>query len=484
MRERDVNSLNIVLNCLPGAFRVVDFLALVGSGLLLHTLVVEFRLHLYGGTLDYLTVSCLGAALFVGILGVNGGYRMQLDARPEARSVSAVTAWLVSAGLLIALGFGLQVSETYSRLWALGWFASGFAWVLVSRGYLAWQARSWIASGRIRRRVAIVGITEQAESLIAEMRRQDDPTLEIIGLFDDRGGLMVDRDLPRQMAGVPVCGSLDDLIWRSRSERIDNVILALPWNEEARVRSRLARLRSYCFEVSLAPDLIGADLFDSPIGRVGGVPILRLASRPLENWSALAKRAEDLVLGSLMLLFLAPLLGAIALAIKLDSPGPVFFRQRRYGFNYRTIDVFKFRSMYADRCDALGARLTSGRDDPRVTRVGRFLRRTSLDELPQLFNVLLGDMSLVGPRPHPLQAKAGERLYDEVIEDFCSRYRVRPGITGWAQVNGARGNTDTEQKLIDRFQYDLFYVEHWSLLFDLKILFRTVFKVIDSENAY
>jgi Undecaprenyl-phosphate glucose phosphotransferase len=484
MLGREANSLNTVLNCLPGAFRAIDLVALTAAGLLVHALAVEARLQVYGLAGYYAAVSIIGALLFVVVLGINGGYRMRLDERPESRAFSALTAWLVTSGLLMALGFALQVSDNYSRLWAAGWFGIGLGWVLLSRGYLAWQARRWIASGRVRRRVAVVGVTEQAERMIAQMRRQDDPTVEIIGVFADEGGLLVNRDLPRQVGGVPVCGSLDDLIWRSRSERIDNVVLTLPWTDEARVRARLARLRSYCFEVSLAPDLIGADLLTRPIGNMSGVPVLRLASRPLENWSALAKRAEDLVLGGLMMLFLAPLFAVIAIAIKLDSPGPVFFRQRRYGFNYRTIDVFKFRTMYADRCDAMGARLTTGRDDPRITRVGRVLRRTSLDELPQLFNVLMGEMSLVGPRPHPLQAKAGERLYDEVIQDFCSRYRVRPGITGWAQVNGARGSTDTEQKLIDRFQYDLFYVEHWSLLFDLKILFRTIFKVIDAENAY
>lgn len=189
------------------------------------------------------------------------------------------------------------------------------------------------------------------------------------------------------------------------------------------------------------------------------------------------------MLGSLLLLMFAPLMLLIAAAIKLDSRGPVFFRQTRYGFNNNLIKVWKFRTMYHHMTDAAASVLTQ-RDDPRVTRVGHFLRRTSLDELPQLLNVVSGEMSLVGPRPHALQAKAGELLYQDVMHHYAARHRVKPGLTGWAQVHGWRGETDTPEKLTRRVEHDLYYIDHWSLLLDLQILLRTARVVLGDKNAF
>jgi exopolysaccharide biosynthesis polyprenyl glycosylphosphotransferase len=205
--------------------------------------------------------------------------------------------------------------------------------------------------------------------------------------------------------------------------------------------------------------------------------------KPLSDWRLVAKEIEDVTLGLLLLLFLAPLFAVVALAIKLDSPGPVFFRQRRYGLNNRLIGVYKFRTMHHHLRDVRAERLIT-RNDPRVTRVGAFLRKTSLDELPQLFNVLRGEMSIVGPRPHALSAKAADRLYEEVVAEYAVRHRVKPGITGWAQVNGWRGETDTIEKIQKRVEHDLYYVENWSLALDIKILLLTVFALLKNENAY
>jgi exopolysaccharide biosynthesis polyprenyl glycosylphosphotransferase len=190
------------------------------------------------------------------------------------------------------------------------------------------------------------------------------------------------------------------------------------------------------------------------------------------------------VVGSLMLIALSPVMAAVAIAIKLDSRGPVLFRQKRYGFNNELIEVFKFRSMYVEASDATAAKLVT-KDDPRVTRVGRFIRKTSLDELPQLFNVVFkGNLSLVGPRPHATHAKAASQLYDQVVDGYFARHRVKPGITGWAQVNGWRGETDTPQKIQRRVEHDLFYIENWSIFFDLYILARTPFALLKTESAY
>jgi exopolysaccharide biosynthesis polyprenyl glycosylphosphotransferase len=210
-----------------------------------------------------------------------------------------------------------------------------------------------------------------------------------------------------------------------------------------------------------------------------------LADRPLRRWNAVMKWVEDLLLAGVITLALLPVLGLIAVAIKLDSPGPVIFRQRRHGWNNQEFDVFKFRTMRWEPESAKSSELRqTQRDDDRITRLGRFLRRSSLDELPQLFNVLRGDMSLVGPRPHAVNMKTGDQLGHEIIEVYAHRHRVKPGITGWAQVNGFRGATDTADHLRKRVELDIYYVENWSLLFDIKILFMTLIHVIKGKNAY
>ena len=216
---------------------------------------------------------------------------------------------------------------------------------------------------------------------------------------------------------------------------------------------------------------------------IGNVPFLDVFDKPLSDWNALIKSIEDKVISALALLILSPLMLAIGLAVRLESKGPALFRQRRFGFNNELIEVLKFRSMYTEMADARADKLVT-KDDPRVTRVGRFIRKTSLDELPQLINVLKGDLSLVGPRPHPERAKADNRLYNDVVEGYFARHRVKPGITGWAQVSGWRGETDTAEKIQRRVEHDLYYIENWSLGFDLYILWRTPFALLKAENAY
>jgi len=192
---------------------------------------------------------------------------------------------------------------------------------------------------------------------------------------------------------------------------------------------------------------------------------------------------EDRIIGALLLVLLSPVMALTAIAIRLNSKGPVFFRQKRYGFNNELIEVYKFRSMYVDRQDTTASKLVT-RDDPRVTRVGRFIRRTSLDELPQLINVVRGQMSLVGPRPHATGAKADRDLYENVAQGYFARHRVKPGVTGWAQINGWRGETDTHEKLLRRVEHDLYYIDNWSMLFDLYIIAMTPFSLVTGKNAY
>jgi exopolysaccharide biosynthesis polyprenyl glycosylphosphotransferase len=214
------------------------------------------------------------------------------------------------------------------------------------------------------------------------------------------------------------------------------------------------------------------------------VPVLDVFDRPIADWDVVMKWLFDKVVGGLALIAALPVMGIVALAVRLDSRGPALFRQKRYGFNNELIEVYKFRSMYVDKCDAAASLLVS-KGDARVTRVGAFLRKTSIDELPQLINVALkGNLSLVGPRPHAVYAKAENRLYDEAVDGYFARHRVKPGITGWAQVCGWRGETDTQEKIQRRVEHDLYYIENWSVLFDLRILARTPLAVFAAKNAY
>ncbi len=251
-------------------------------------------------------------------------------------------------------------------------------------------------------------------------------------------------------------------------------VVALPSTDPARLGRLLEALEVVPVRVGIA-----VPLARSPVG----FAVTRVHEEPLGTADRAIKRLTDIVVALAMLLFLGPLLLLVAAAVKLDSPGPVFFRQVRSGYNNRRFDALKFRSLRHEMADPLADRLVT-RDDPRVTRVGAFLRRTSIDELPQLINVLMGDMSLVGPRPHPLNAKAGGRPYEEVVERFQRRYRVRPGITGWAQVNGLRGNTETEDHLQRRVDFDLDYIRRWSLWLDLLILLKTPWATLKGENAH
>ena len=280
-------------------------------------------------------------------------------------------------------------------------------------------------------------------------------------------------------------GTLAQLIELAATRRIDWIVLTIPQAPAPRLHAIAQRLNVLAVPIGLCPDLVDAVGLRGGVGTLGGsVPVQRLADRPIGRWDAVAKGAEDLLLGGLITLLLLPLLALIALAVRLDSPGPVIFRQRRHALDNREFDIFKFRSMTWNPAAASAGLQQTARGDARITRVGRFLRASSLDELPQLFNVLQGTMSLVGPRPHATDMRTEQRLGADITDLYAHRHRVKPGITGWAQVNGARGATDTTAQLARRVELDLDYIEHWSLLLDLKILLKTPRSVFKATNAY
>jgi len=379
---------------------------------------------------------------------------------------------------LVVCAFAVKISDQYSRLWVFGWWLYSCGLVIFVRFAIASLLRRWSAAGYIGRNIVIYGAGEQAGALVRHIEGVNEPWNRIVGIFDDR----LERSGP-ELLGYPVLGDVQQLLRWSRDHRADEVLIALPWSAEERLLELIRVLAVMPATVRLAPEFVGTDLLHRRTSFQYGVPMISVLDKPVSGWGALAKQLLDYVLGGIFLLVALPVMAMIALLIKLESRGPVLFKQQRYGFNHELIGVYKFRSMYVEKTDHNADRLARP-GDPRITPLGAILRRFSLDELPQLFNVMRGEMSVVGPRPHALKAKAGDKLYEDVIDEYAVRHKVKPGITGWAQVNGWRGATDTEADLLGRVEHDLYYIENWSIMFDLLIIARTFFAVIGGRNSH
>ena len=388
-------------------------------------------------------------------------------------------AWFAAVAALVAIMFFLKSGPEFSRVWLAVWLVAGLLGLVAVRAYVARLTHQGIQQGRLVRRAVIYGGGPVCERLLAALDADPASDIRICGVFDDRN---VERS-GRHVVGYPRLGTSEALINFSRNARVDMLIVALPMVAENRLVGLVRKLGVLPVDMRLAGAATGLTLARRTYSHIGSVPLLDIADKPIDDWGSIAKWAFDKVVATLALVALSPLMAVIAALIKLDSRGPVLFRQKRYGFNNELIEVFKFRSMYTDLSDAGAARLVT-KADPRVTRIGRFIRKASIDELPQLFNVLAGHLSLVGPRPHAVQAKAADKLYPDVVDNYFARHKVKPGITGWAQINGWRGETDTPEKIEKRVEHDLFYIDNWSLLFDAYILVKTPFALFKSENAY
>ncbi len=387
-------------------------------------------------------------------------------------------AWSAAFCLLLFMHQTLSMLNFMQWYYLSFWFVASLVAFGVERLLMLALFRYWMRSGQYLQAAVILGATENGIRLAEFMQRHADIRSGLIGFIDDRI-----EHLPQQVAGFPLLGDSHELERLVREERITQVLVALSWAAESRIEQTVRELRRLPVNVLLVPDMQAFRHARNRITQVAGLPMFNVSERPLDGWSPLIKRLEDLMLASLALVLALPVMLLVALAIRLDSPGPVLFRQKRYGYNNKLIEVFKFRSMYCDKADANAERQTT-RNDDRITRVGRFIRRTSLDELPQLFNVLLGSMSMVGPRPHATATKAAGILFEDAVKEYTARHRVKPGITGWAQINGYRGETDTLEKIEKRVEYDLQYIENWSIWFDLYILFRTLPAVLFTREAY
>ena len=462
---------------LAGTVRLIEFAltVLVGSAIYgAYVVPVEgFEWHYVAGILLIALMSMLA-------LQVADVYQVQAFRGHEKQYMRLASAWSVVFLIAISMSFFAKAGDEFSRVWLGSFYVVGLATLIAFRRALFLLVRRWTKQGRLDRRTVVVGADERGESLINAILAQRDNDVRIVGLFDDRG----DDRAPTTVAGRQKLGSVDDLVEFARRTRIDLVIFSLPISAEGRILQMLKKLWVLPVDIRLAAHSNKLRFRPRAYSYIGNVPVLDVFDKPITDWDVVTKMLFDRFIGGVLLLLASPVMLLAAIAVKLDSRGPVFFKQKRYGFNNELIEVYKFRSMYVDKCDAAASVLVTN-GDSRVTRVGAFLRKTSIDELPQLINVAVkGNLSLVGPRPHAIHAKAENRLYDEAVDGYFARHRVKPGITGWAQVSGWRGETDTQEKIQRRVEHDLYYIENWSVLFDLHILAKTPFAVFNARNAY
>jgi len=384
-----------------------------------------------------------------------------------------VTGWMAIIGLLGLLGWATHTLEAFDQRVILAWAISTPAVLFAAHRLLPLLLPRLLAVEGLQKVAVIAGANELGRKLA---ERLQDPMLgtRIAGYFDDRGAGRL-----RQLAAAQNLGDLARLADYARSHRVDVIYIALPMASQPRILRLLEDLRDTTASIYFVPDIFVSDLIQARVDSIGGLPVVAVCETPFYGFNRIIKRISDFLFATVILLAIAPLLLLISIGVKLSSPGPILFKQRRYGLDGRKIVVYKFRTMTVAEDGDVVRQAT--RNDSRITRFGAFLRRTSLDELPQFINVLQGRMSVVGPRPH---AVAHNEIYRKLIRGYMIRHKVRPGITGLAQVMGFRGETDTVEKMKARIEHDLTYLRNWSLLLDLQIILKTVVVVLQKHNAY
>ena len=429
----------------------------------------------------------LHALVFAGLLAGStmylvdkcGAYHLARFRQVARPVVEVAIAVLLSAAAAAAVAILLANPTRADFIWLGRW--TGFSLLLlgISRQVVRIVAARGVRSGALLRKVAIVGANDMAEQLIEQL---SDPRLpqpcRIIGVFDDRA---VGRR-PPTVGNFQVGGNVDALCAYAATEHVDLIVIALPWSRAMQIWTMMQRLQWISADVMIPLERDGFNPRVANVASIAGEPALQVMRQPLQGARALLKIGEDYLVASIALVVTAPVMLIAAIAIRLDSPGPILFRQPRNGFNKGVFSCFKFRTMYVDPNDTGVVGVT--RDNPRITRVGGILRRLSIDELPQLLNVLRGEMSVVGPRPHVPGMKVGEQDYTEAVREYASRYRIKPGITGWAQINGMRGGIHTVEKARRGVDLDMHYIENWSIWLDIRIMARTLLIGMAGRNVF
>lgn len=462
-------------NIVGPIFLLADVLCLLASipvALLAYDLLVGERV-IYSVHIFALTVL---SASFLLLRSSKRAYRRTLVDLTHEGDDALVDA-VISSLLASALVWQFGMIGNYSRGVSLLYLVSLLASLTISRPIIRALLNRMASRGSIEQRIAFYGADPQSLRIIRRLLESLDlPHLRFVGVADDRpkGG---------DLEGLDLIGGYRELADLARRGEVDQVLISVPNLPPKRLHEIVDGLSAVSVDVSLIPAEAIELAPDYRVHLLGSLPVLNLWQRPFRDINQFVKRGEDLILGTLALLLLSPIMAIAALAIRVTSPGPALFVQPRIGFNNEVIHVRKFRTMYTDRGDLSGAGATT-KNDPRVTPVGRVLRRLSIDELPQLLNVLSGDMSIVGPRPHPLKMKVGERFYQEAVRGYAGRHRVRPGLTGLAQVNGLRGEIRTIERAKRRVELDKQYIDRWSLWLDIQILLSTVRAVLVDSDAY
>ncbi|MES2901051.1 MAG: undecaprenyl-phosphate glucose phosphotransferase [Pseudomonadota bacterium] len=400
-------------------------------------------------------------------------YRTWRSGRMLAYARDTIVGWGITVAVLLLLGSSSGLRYYYNERVVLAWFIAVPLVILVS--HLAVR-RGAVGKGKQSevRSAVIVGANDVGIKFAGICERHTNLFMEVDGYFDDR----LDARHPHNLRH-PVLGKMGDIAAYVRQHGVKMIFISQPISAQPRIRKLLDELQDTTASVYFLPDIYIFDLMQARFDNVGGMPVIAICETPFMGLNSMIKRGSDIVLGVAIQLLLLPVMLAVAVAVKLTSPGPVIFRQRRYGLYGEEIIVYKFRSMTV--AEDGSCVLQAQKNDPRMTPIGAFLRRSSLDELPQFFNVLQGRMSIVGPRPH---AVAHNEQYRKLIKGYMLRHKVKPGITGWAQVNGMRGETETLDKMQARIQYDLDYLRSWSLWLDLWIIVKTVKVVLTRENAH
>jgi putative colanic acid biosysnthesis UDP-glucose lipid carrier transferase len=428
-------------------------------------------------TIDHCIIAGAAAIIVYGLLAEIGDmYRNWHGVSEQREVVGTLICWGCTWMTLLLLAFVTARSAEFSRTSALMWLAVTPVLIMAARIITRWIQRARRLLGYNRRKFAIVGVNELGFQLARNIEALPEMGLSLAGFFDDRPeerNPAIPADLGRRV------GTIQDLVDQTKSGAVERIYITFPMRAESRIRGVLDQLSDTTASVYIVPDFFVFQLLYSRWTDIFGLPVVSVFESPIYGIDGLAKQVSDVVLGGLFLLLAAVPMALIALGIKLTSRGPALFRQKRYGLDGQEIRIWKFRTMNV--CEDGPQFVQATPNDPRVTWLGAILRKTSLDELPQLFNVLVGDMSLVGPRPH---ASAQNEAYRSQIAGYMLRHKVKPGITGLAQVNGWRGATDSPEKMRKRIECDLFYIREWSLWLDVAILFRTVFVVLSAKNAY
>jgi putative colanic acid biosynthesis UDP-glucose lipid carrier transferase len=448
--------------------RVSDALALFAAA--------RFALHGLAGDDTSLLLPAVALILHYLVAEITGLYRSWHGVSLDRELCCACVTWAYTALTLVMLGYLAGQGGAVPREAVLAWLLLAPIAMSAARWLIRVVQRMLRAKGFNTRGYAIVGVTELGFELARNIERSPHLGLRLTGFFDDRPAART----PRLPPDIGRCvGNLDELVEQARQGTVNIIYITFPMRAERRIKEVLNRLGDTTASVYLAPDFFVYELLHSRWTNLGGLPVVSVFENPFYGVDGLIKRIADLILASVFLLIAALPMLAIAGAIKLTSRGPVFFRQERYGLDGRPIRVWKFRTMRV--CEEGNRVVQATKNDPRVTPIGALLRKTSLDEVPQLFNVLDGSMSLVGPRPH---ASTHNEAYRRLIQGYMLRHKVKPGITGLAQVNGWRGETDTLYKMQKRVEFDHQYIRDWSPWLDLKILVRTVATVLTHKNAY